>query len=73
MMSQLTVDGDPLVHVLTLRQLNGISQVPRTQSRRCMLHQVILVSSLRDVLLRLEGLIRSVADVEWNEKRKEKC
>lgn len=37
-----------------------------------MLHQVILVGSLWDVLLRLERLVRSVAIVvdEWNKQEK---
>lgn len=60
-MIQLTVYSNPLIHILALRQLNGVSQISRAQSRRRMFHQVILMCALRDVLFRLEGLVRSIA------------
>ena len=52
----LTVDGDPLVEVLSLRQHDGLAQVPTAQRGLGVLQQLILVRALGDVLLGLEGL-----------------
>lgn len=69
-MIQLTVHCYPLIDVLALRQLHGVPEVARPQRRRRMLHQVILMCSLGDVLLRLEGLVRSVAVANQQERGK---
>lgn len=53
----LTIDGNPLVEVLTLRQHDGEAQVAGAQRGRRVPHQVVLVGALGDVFLRLECLI----------------
>lgn len=53
---QLTVDSNPLIEILSLRQHDSLPQVPTAQCCLSVLQQFILVGALWDVLLRLEGL-----------------
>lgn len=57
------VHGHPFVQVLSVWQHDGQPQVARAQRGGCVLHQVILVRSLGDVLLRLEGLVGPTAAI----------
>ena len=57
----LTVDGDPLVKVLPLRQHDGLPQVPAAQRGLGVFQQLVLVRALWDVLLGLEGFGRATA------------
>ena len=59
----LTVDGDPLVEVLPLRQHDGEAQVAGAQRGRRVPHQVVLVRAFGDVLLRLKCLVGTTPTV----------
>lgn len=51
----LTVDSNPLIEILSLRQHHSLPQVPTAQCSLGMLQQFILMGALWDVLLGLEG------------------
>lgn len=67
----LTVYCDPFVQVFAIRQHDCHAQVTTPQSRLCMFQQLVLVRSLRDILLGLEGFVSTVSTVCQIEKRKE--
>lgn len=54
--TELTVDGDPLIEILSLWQHDSLSQIPTAQRCLSMFQQLVLMGSLWDVLLWFEGL-----------------
>lgn len=67
----LTVYCDPFVQVFAIRQHDCHAQVTTPQSSLCMFQQLVLVRSLRDILLGLEGFVSTVSTVCQIKKRKE--
>lgn len=53
---QLTVDGNPLIEILSFWQHDSLPQVATAECCLCVFQKLILVGALRDVLLGLEGL-----------------
>lgn len=49
------VDSYPLIEILSIWQHDSLPQVPTAQRRLCMFQQLVLMGTLWDVLLRLEG------------------
>lgn len=54
----LTIHSYPFVHILPLRQRDGLAKVPAAERLRCILHQIMLMRSFWNILLRLERLAR---------------
>lgn len=63
-MNDSTVDSNPLVLVLSIGEHHSQSKVARSQGGCCMFHQIILMSTLRNVLLGLERLRRTAPTVK---------